>query len=133
MSGVVVDTHALIWYMSASASLSAPARNALEQAVASGAGIGVSAISLVEIQYLVEKGRVPQAIQERFLQLLAAPDPPLRLVPLDEAVARCLEQVPRDQVPDMPDRIIAATAVRLGLPLVSRDRKIQTSTVRTIW
>src|SRR5579884_4269781 len=102
MSGVVVDTHALIWYMSASASLSAPARNALEQAVASGAGIGVSAISLVEIQYLVEKGRVPQAIQERFLQLLAAPDPPLRLVPLDEAVARCLEQVPRDQVPDMP-------------------------------
>ena len=29
--------------------------------------------------------------------------------------------VPRDVVPDMPDRIIAATALYLGLPLVTRD------------
>jgi predicted nucleic acid-binding protein len=33
----------------------------------------------------------------------------------------------------MPDRIIAATALHLGLPLISRDRKIQLSSVPTIW
>ena len=33
----------------------------------------------------------------------------------------------------MPDRIIAATALHLGLPLISRDRKIQLSSVNTIW
>jgi predicted nucleic acid-binding protein len=32
----------------------------------------------------------------------------------------------------MPDRIIAATALHLGLPLISRDRKIQLSGVNTI-
>jgi predicted nucleic acid-binding protein len=33
----------------------------------------------------------------------------------------------------MPDRIIAATALRLGLPLISRDHRIQLSEVSTIW
>lgn len=30
-------------------------------------------------------------------------------------------------------RIIAATALYLNVPLISRDRKIQLSTVNTIW
>ena len=55
------------------------------------------------------------------------------LVPFDETVAGYLHQVGRDQVPDMPDRIIAATALTLGAPLISRDRKIQVSSVTTIW
>ncbi len=41
--------------------------------------------------------------------------------------------IPRDQVPDMPDRIIAATAAHLGVPLISRDGKIRASSVTTIW
>ncbi len=32
-----------------------------------------------------------------------------------------------------PDRIIAATALYLGVPLVSRDRKILLSQVQTVW
>ena len=34
---------------------------------------------------------------------------------------------------DMPDRIIAATALTLGVPVISRDSKIQLSSVSTIW
>ena len=37
--------------------------------------------------------------------------------PLDYNVASALRSIPRDIVPDMPDRIIAATALHLGLPL----------------
>ena len=33
----------------------------------------------------------------------------------------------------LPDRIIAATSVHLGLPLISRDSKIAASKVNTIW
>ena len=33
----------------------------------------------------------------------------------------------------MPDRIIAATALHLGVPVISRDGKIRASTVATIW
>jgi len=33
----------------------------------------------------------------------------------------------------MPDRIIAATALHLGVPLISRDRRISLSAVATVW
>jgi predicted nucleic acid-binding protein len=33
----------------------------------------------------------------------------------------------------MPDRIIAATAFHLGLPLVTRDAQIRSANITTIW
>jgi len=44
-----------------------------------------------------------------------------------------MRQVSRAEVPDMPDRIIAATALHLGVPLISRDRRISLSAVATVW
>jgi predicted nucleic acid-binding protein len=44
-----------------------------------------------------------------------------------------MHRVARTEVPDLPDRIIAATALHLGIPVISRDRKIQQSTLTTIW
>jgi predicted nucleic acid-binding protein len=41
--------------------------------------------------------------------------------------------IPRADVPDMPDRLIAATATSLGVPLISRDGRIRASAVHTIW
>jgi predicted nucleic acid-binding protein len=35
-----------------------------------------------------------------------------------------LRRIPRAVVPDMPDRIIAATALKLGCPLLSVDSRI---------
>lgn len=52
---------------------------------------------------------------------------------MTEFVADTGARVPRAEVPDMPDRIIAATAVCLGLALISKDRKIQLSGAKTIW
>jgi predicted nucleic acid-binding protein len=36
-------------------------------------------------------------------------------------------EVPREAVPDLPDRVIAATALLHGVPILSRDRRIQAS------
>jgi len=47
--------------------------------------------------------------------------------------ARSLPLVPRDLVPEMPDRIIAATALRLDLPLITRDGRIASAGIKTIW
>jgi len=55
------------------------------------------------------------------------------LAPLDRAVADAVRFVKRSEVPDLPDRVIAATALALGVPLVSRDGKIRASQVTTIW
>ena len=33
----------------------------------------------------------------------------------------------------MPDRIVAATGVYFGVPVISRDGRIRASNVRTVW
>ena len=54
-------------------------------------------------------------------------------IPFDRNIALTLTQVDRSQIPDLPDRIIAATALYLNVPVISRDRRIQLSTIDTIW
>jgi len=44
-----------------------------------------------------------------------------------------MKQDLRAGVPDMPDCIVAATAVYFGVPVISRDGKIRASNVQTIW
>mgnify|MGYP000069202041 CR=1 FL=1 len=44
-----------------------------------------------------------------------------------------MKQVPRADVPDMLDRIIAATEVDFGVSVISRDGKIRASNVQIIW
>jgi PIN domain nuclease of toxin-antitoxin system len=44
-----------------------------------------------------------------------------------------MASISRDEVPDMPDRIVAATGVLYGVPVISRDRKIRSSKIETIW
>jgi len=54
-------------------------------------------------------------------------------IAFDRRIANAMRLVDRAAVPDFPDRIIAATAVHLGIPLISRDGKIRMSNVTTIW
>ena len=133
MSAVVVDTHTIVWYLSLDSRLSAVAAAALDSATAAGEHIHVPSICLVELTYLVEKRRLPVAARDRLIQALNDPTAPCLLAALDRTVADALESVNRAEVPDLPDRIVAATAVALGTPLISRDRKIQTSQVHSIW
>jgi PIN domain nuclease of toxin-antitoxin system len=133
MPAVVVDTHALVWYLAEPQRLSQRASDALDQASATGEPIYASAISLVEMIYLIEKGRLPQAVMDRLGEALATPDAEVSVVPVDQEVAMAVRAIPRRDVPDLPDRIIAATALRLDLPLVTRDRKIQASQIKSIW
>lgn len=57
----------------------------------------------------------------------------LTICPVDLKIGLAIQQVDRRIIPDMPDRIIAATALYLQLPLVTCDSKIQQSNIQTIW
>jgi PIN domain nuclease of toxin-antitoxin system len=48
-------------------------------------------------------------------------------------IVDAMRRVPRTEVPDMPDRIVAATGVYFGVPVISRDGRIRASKVQTIW
>jgi PIN domain nuclease of toxin-antitoxin system len=134
MSAVVADTHTAIWYLNQDSRLSAVAQAALRQAASGGFPVYLSAISIVEVCYLVDKGNLPLvALQRLTLSISNGQKAALELVPLGIEISLAVAQIPRATVPDMPDRIIAATALHLNVPLVSRDRKIQASAIQTIW
>lgn len=129
---VLADTHALIWYLFDEERLSPTGRAALDGSIEAGFPILVSAISIVEVIYLEEKHRIKAGATKRIREACEGEGPSLEIVPIDARVAHGLQEVPRVEVPDMPDRIIAATAVSLGVSLVTRDGKIRASSVRTI-
>lgn len=133
MPDFVTDTHGLIWYLEDSPRLG-PAAGAAFDACDQGLGvIYIPTICLVEMIYLQEKGRISANLLEQLLAELQTAATGLVIASLTDEVAQAVALVPRDQVADMPDRIIAATALHLGLPLLSRDRKIQLSGLTTVW
>jgi predicted nucleic acid-binding protein len=133
MLRAIVDTHAVIWYIFADSRLSVTAQATIEQIAADGDIVGFSSITLAEIIYLIEKSRIPSSTLTRLLGEVDRQDPVLVEIPFDRKIAQIMLSVDRTQIPDFPDRIIAATALYFGVPLISRDRKIQLSTVNTIW
>lgn len=134
MSALVADTHAVIWYFFSSPRLSPAARAAMENAVRDGDPVFVATVSLVEIAYLIEKGRIPAATFDRLARELADPESRFVPFPLDSLVASALRVVPRALIPDMPDRIITATALHLNCPLISADQRIRSSgVVPAVW
>jgi PIN domain nuclease of toxin-antitoxin system len=130
MPPILADTHAAVWYRLVPSRPSSAAEVALDAAAASGDPVYVASISLVELRYLVDRGRLPEAAYQALDGALSDPDVALEIVPLDHAVASAVGQIPRDVV---PDSIIAASALARGVPLVTRDAKLRGAPLQTIW
>lgn len=133
MIRAVADTHAILWYLYNDARLSLTAAQVMASAEVSGEQIAISSITLAEMVYLIEKGKILAAAFERMIASFERTNAVLCEVPLDSAIANAMRQIERSQVPDLPDRIVAATAIYLGVPVISRDHKIRSSRVETIW
>lgn len=134
MISCVTDTHALIWYLFALPELSQQAKDFFDEVSNSGGSIFVPTICVVEIIYLSEKNRLPNNVLARINSEIQKPDSAVVPLDLSYAISQDLSLIPRTIVPDMPDRIISATALHLGLPLVTRDRSISELTeIKTIW
>ncbi len=129
----VADTHAALWYLLKNPRLSVVARAFIDNTAQAGNEIVLCPISLAEILYLTEKNRLPVSAYEELKAALADPASVIQEAPFNIGVVDAMRQVPRDDVPDMPDRIVAATAVFLRVPVISRDGRIRASAVNTIW
>jgi len=130
---LVADTHALLWYLYNDPRLSTTAGTLMDATDTAGDQIAISAIVLAEVVYLIEKNRIDTAALDRILAAFNRKDSTLVEIPLDCWIIQAMRRIDRARVPDLPDRIVAATALHLGVPVISRDRKIQSSTVATIW
>lgn len=130
---ILLDTHAWIWWVGAPDQLSPVAREAADRAADEG-GLHVSAISVWEAAMLVDRGRLVLSLP--FNEWLRRCEDLrfLHFVPVDHRVAVRAVHLPGDLHRDPADRIIVATAMGLGIPLVTRDRKLRDYPhVQTIW
>jgi PIN domain nuclease of toxin-antitoxin system len=133
MIAAIADTHAVIWYLFSDERLGRAASAFIESTIANGDHIGVSAISFAEMVYLIEKDRIQATALDDLLLAITDPNSVLQQVPLTDRVAVSMRGIPRHEIPDLPDRIIAATARLHDVPVLSRDGRIRASIVKTIW
>ena len=129
----VADTHAALWYLTNNPSLSATARGFMDNAARAGHSIALSPISLAEIIYLTEKQRLPVSAYDDLKKALADPEYVVEEAPFTAEVVEAMRRVVRKDVPDMPDRIVAATALYYGVPVISRDGRIRAANLQTVW
>ncbi|MCW5856821.1 MAG: PIN domain-containing protein [Caldilineales bacterium] len=127
MKRYISDTQCLLWYLADDRRLPRAARTIFTQAEAGQAQILVPSITLVEATYLLQRQRVNQEIMDRLLSLTENHNSSIYVIPLDLRVAKAVGDFGPAVVTDLPDRVIAATARVLDLPLLTTDASIADS------
>jgi|SRR5579859_4861379 len=129
----VLDTHTVIWYCLSPRKLFDAALRFVRQSIEQRKPVYVSAISLIETVYLLELGRIPFETWNLLDAALKDTASGLSLTPVDAAIAEAVYRIPRNAVPDMPDRIIGATALHMKSRLVTRDARLRAAGIDTVW
>ena len=117
---IVLDTHALIWWVSANDQLSRKAKNAINKELGDEGGqIVISSISTWEIALLVEKNRLKLTMDvDEWIQTVTAIDKVL-FMPVDNQIAIQSVRLPGEFHPDPADRMITALSRHLSAPLIT--------------
>ncbi|MDH5533802.1 MAG: type II toxin-antitoxin system VapC family toxin [Candidatus Pacebacteria bacterium] len=130
---IVLDTHALIWWVNDNGELSAKAHKVIKQAQDKNA-IYISAISLWEIAMLVKKGRLKLSMDVETWINKVLSLPMLNCIDINPEIAIRSVNLPDFIHPDPADRMIIATSLNKGMKLVSKDEKIlKYKNIETIW
>lgn len=130
---ILLDTHAWLWLCIQPKKLSRPATRAIERAARSGE-LAVASITLLEAAWLFAKGRIRTAgtVASSVSDVLEAST--ASVLEITAEIAATAAQLPDTVPPDPADRLIVATAIVHAIPLVTKDKRIQESSVcRVVW
>ena len=130
---IVLDTHALIWWAESGSKLSKKARQAT-RAEGRRRELVASAISIFEIVTLERRGRLAfkSPVSEWLADLRQLPE--LRIHPLTDEIAERAGALGDVFPGDPADRMIAATALVLGVPLITQDTTLRAvPNLSTVW
>ncbi len=130
---IVLDTHAWVWFISNPELLSERAKRYVDAAVEEKA-VMISSISVWEVALLIAKKRLILTLELNDWIAKSEMLPFFKFIPVDNSIAIKSVNLPQPLHSDPADRIIIATAISLGAPIVTKDEKILNySQVQTIW
>ncbi len=134
MTEYVTDTHPLLWNLFTPKLLGRAAFAAFRAVDRGQAKLYVPAIVVSEMVMVIEKGRIPNTTMQDLLDEISL----LELSPLHELLpllhTTALASRTLTALPDIFDRLIVIEALRLGLPLITRDTVIRASgLVNVVW
>jgi PIN domain nuclease of toxin-antitoxin system len=130
---IILDTHAWIWFISNPENLSKRAEKAVNVALKD-KSILISSISAWELALLVKKKRLKLTLEVTDWIAKSESLPFIQFVPVTNSIAVKSVNLPLPLHPDPADRIIIATALSVGAPLVTKDKKLLAySPIKTIW
>jgi PIN domain nuclease of toxin-antitoxin system len=118
---ILLDTPILIWLLIAPENLSPKAKKAILAARKSGP-LALSAISLWEIAWLAQNGRIGIDVSvDSFVKRCASY---VQVLPITHEIAARSVQFSKSYPNDPQDRIIGATALIEGIRLLTHDKLI---------
>lgn len=129
----VTDTHAIVWVAKGEwRRLGKAARRAFERADSGQGVIHVPALALVEVGEGLRSGRIQSGRSLASWTEALFSSPSYRVVALTAEIVLRAETL--YAIPERGDRLIAATAAELDLPLITRDSEIaRVAGVQAIW
>ena len=122
---LLLDTHIALWLDSGDTKLRAATRSAIDDCWRQGGTIHLSAVSAWEIAVLVDKGFVELDVPTDQWMVRFLGRPGVESVALDHQTAVRAYQLHHFEHRDPGDRLLIATAIGLGCPLVTYDDRIQ--------
>jgi PIN domain nuclease of toxin-antitoxin system len=129
---LLLDTHAWVWWVGGSDDLPAGVRRRVQAALAADR-LWLSAISAWEVALLAQRGRLVLRFPVREWIARSQALAGLRFLPVDTGIAVRSVELP-ELHPDPADRLIVASAERLGATLVTKDERLRAYPgVATIW
>jgi len=130
---IVLDTHTWIWFISKPEVLSKRAKKAVSAAVEE-KSVLISSISAWEVALLVIKKRLTLSLDVTDWIAKSEGLPFIQFIEISNSIAVKSVNLPQPLHPDPADRIIIATALSAGAPLVTKDIKLLNYPhVKTIW
>jgi PIN domain nuclease of toxin-antitoxin system len=129
---ILLDTHVVLWLAFDQAKISRKAKTAIEEARRKGEGLAISDITLLEIATLESKGRI--ALRTTLETFLTEVEERFVILPITGRVCVRAVGLPSRYPSDPADRVIGATALVEGIPLVTADDGIRSSKeMATVW
>ncbi len=130
---IILDTHAWIWFVNDPQQLSVRARKAIADAMPT-RSIYISSISVWEMAMLAGVGRIELTIDAQDWIAKSEALPFFNFVPVDNATFLRSVFLPGYPHADPADRVIIATAMIHGFPVITKDEKIRRySQIKSIW